>query len=311
MLLPTSSSISRRKAIQYLAIGSSSVITNPDLSSFIKEQMHKRVIPSTGEELPVVGLGTWQTFDVGSSSSERNPLKEVLKILVNHGGSVIDSSPMYGRSEKVVGDLTRQMELKGQLFEATKVWTTGKDRGISEMNESMSLMAVNKMDLMQIHNLLDWKTHIKTLRQWKEEGKIRYIGLTHYHKGAYDQIERIIKNETIDFLQINYNLAMRHAADRILPLARDKGIAVLINRPFQGGSLFSSVKNISLPEWAAEFDAKSWGQFFLKFILSHPAVNCVIPGTGKPHHMKDNVQSGLGRLPDENHQKKMIELLSA
>ena len=303
--------ITRRKASKYLSLGSAALFIPPSIRKSSQGQMNKRSIPSTGEQLPIVGLGTWQTFDVGDSEQERAPLREVLKILVDNGGSVIDSSPMYGRSEDVVGELTSEMNSKNSLFEATKVWTSGQEKGVNQMQRSMDLMKVQKMDLMQIHNLLDWKTHLKTLRQWKDEGKIRYIGITHYHKGGYSDVAKILKTEEIDFLQINYNLAVRDASDVLLPMAKDKGVAVLINRPYQGGTLFRKAKNQSLPDWAGEFDATSWGQFFLKFILSHHAVTCVIPGTSKAKHMLDNVQAGFGSLPNSDHQKKMIDWISA
>lgn len=294
-----------------MALGTSSLILNP-LSLFANPQkMNTRLIPGTNESIPVIGLGTWQTFDVGNSETERAPLKEVLKVLIDHGGSVIDSSPMYGRSEKVVGDLTTELQLKEKIFEATKVWTSGREAGVDQMLDSMNLMQVNRMDLMQIHNLLDWETHLKTLRKWKDENRIRYIGITHYNSSGYAELEKIMKTEEIDFIQINFNLAIRNAAERILPLANDKGIGVLINRPYQGGSLFRITKNKTLPEWANEFDAKSWGQFFLKFILANPAISCVIPGTSKPKHMLDNVQAGFGKLPSTEHQRKMIKLISS
>ena len=303
--------ITRRSASKIMAIGAASVMLNPAFLLQEHKKMISRLIPGSNEKIPVIGLGTWQTFDVGNSKKERDPLKEVLKILIQHGGSVIDSSPMYGRSEKVVGDLTTELQIKDKIFEATKVWTNGKQAGIEQMNNSFNLMKVNKMDLMQIHNLVDWKTHLQTLKKWKEEGKVRYIGITHYHKGGYADLERIMRTEEIDFIQINYNLAVRDAADRILPLAKDKGIGVLINRPYEGGSLFRYSKNKTLPEWANEFDAKTWGQFFLKFILANPAVTCVIPGTSKATHMLDNVQAGFGKLPNAEHRRKMIEFISS
>lgn len=301
--------ISRRTASKLLALGSTSLFIDPFSNIQKQDKMLSRLIPGTNEELPVIGLGTWQSFDVGTAASERDPLKEVLNVLIDAGGSVIDSSPMYGRSEQVVGDLTTELNIKDKIFEATKVWISGEDSGITQMNESMNLMKVKQMDLMQIHNLLDWKTHLKTLRQWKEEEKIRHIGITHYHSGGYEEVERILKTEEIDFLQINYNLIVREAAERILPLAQDKGVAVLINRPYQGGALFKAFKSKPLPPWAKEFDAASWGQLFLKFILAHPAVTCVIPGTSKAKHMKDNVLAGFGNMPTEAHQKKMVQLI--
>lgn len=267
--------------------------------------MKKRKIPSSGEEIGIVGVGTWQTFDVGNSAEQRAPLKEVLKILVEMGGEVVDSSPMYGRSEQVVGDLSTEIGLQDQLFYATKVWTSGKDEGIQQMQSSMQKMQANPMDLMQVHNLVDWQTHIKTLRNWREQGKIRYMGITHYTVSAYDRLMQIIQTEDLDFVQHNYSIISREAEERLLPLAADKGVAVIINQPYESGSLFRAVKGKNLPAWAKEFDCNSWGQFFLKFILSHPAVTCVIPGTDNPEHMRDNAGAGLGQLPDEKMREKM------
>lgn len=280
-----------------------------DLGIFTSTNMITRTT-STGEKIPVVGLGTWQTFDVRPTPESLNPLKEVLKTLNDKGGKVVDSSPMYGRSEKVVGDLSTELNLNKELFIATKVWTSGKDQGIKQMTESMRLLKRTQIDLMQIHNLVDWQTHLKTLRDWKEQNKIRYIGITHYTESAYGQVEQILKNNPIDFLQINYSLLSRKAEERLFPLAQKKKVSVLINRPFEEGALFNRVKGKSLPDWAKEFDCTSWGQFFLKFILAHPAVTCVIPGTSRPQHMLDNAMAGYGRLPDSTHRKKMIELVA-
>jgi diketogulonate reductase-like aldo/keto reductase len=272
--------------------------------------IQKRPIPVSGEPLPVVGLGTWQTFDVGSEQSAIAPLKEVLTALDLHGGKVVDSSPMYGRSEKVVGELSSALNLNEKLFMATKVWTTGKESGIKQMEESMALLRRSRLDLMQIHNLTDWSTHLPTLRKWKEEGKIRYIGLTHYTESAYNRIEDILKKEPIDFLQINYSLTSTKADERLFPLAQEKKVAILINRPFEEGSLFKRAKGMELPAWVKEFDCSSWAQFFLKFILSHPAVTCVIPGTAKKAHVVDNLRAGYGKLPTAEQRKKMIQLFS-
>lgn len=273
---------------------------------FPQDAVLKRIIPSTNEKLPVVGVGTWQTFDVSATSEERDLLKGVLKTLLEKGGTVIDSSPMYGRSEEVVGDLSSELGVNNKLFIATKVWTNGRDNGIRQMNDSFRLMRRKQIELMQIHNLVDWQTHLKTLRTWKDEGKIKYIGLTHYTAGAHDRLASIISTEKVDFIQINYNLLDRHAEERLLPLAREQGVAVLINQPFESGTLFSRVKGKQLPSWAREFDCQSWAQFFLKFILAHPSVTCVIPGTSKPHHMLDNMGAGFGRLPDDNERRRMI-----
>ncbi len=299
--------ISRRKHLHQLT----ALAATPLLShfSFTQKQPMTTRTTSSGEKIPVVGLGTWQTFDVGSNSEALSPLREVLKTLVAQGGKVIDSSPMYGRSEKVVGDLSTELDLNLKFFIATKVWTTGKDQGIKQMNESFRLLQRKQIDLMQIHNLVDWQTHIQTLRNWKEQGKIRYIGITHYTESAYSSIEQILKTQPLDFLQINYSLLSRKVEERILPLALEKNVSVLINRPFEEGELFNRVRGKELPAWAAEFECSSWGQFFLKFILSHQAVTCVIPGTSKPHHMLDNATAGLGKLPTNDHRKKMIQFI--
>lgn len=273
--------------------------------------MLTRKIPSSGELLPAIGLGTWQTFDVGNAAAEREPLKEVLKTLLGKGGSVVDSSPMYGSSEKVVGDLSTELNLNTKLFIATKVWTNGKDEGIAQMNRSFSLLQRKQMDLMQIHNLVDWQIHLKTLRDWKEQGRIRYLGITHYTESAYSTIEDILKNNPVDFLQINYSMLSRTAEERLFPLAKEKGVAIVINQPFEEGALFQRVKGKTLPAWASDFDCGSWGQFFLKFILSNSAVTCVIPGTSKPHHMADNAGAAFGKLPDENQRQQMIRFINS
>jgi diketogulonate reductase-like aldo/keto reductase len=271
-----------------------------------KTTLLKRTIHSTGEQLPAIGVGTWQTFDVSDAAAERDPLKEVLKTLISKGGTVIDSSPMYGRSEGVVGDLSFELGLNDKLFIATKVWTTGRDNGVRQMNASFRLMKRQKIELMQIHNLTDWETHIKTLRSWKEQGKIKYIGLTHYTDSAHDRLINILSRETIDFIQINYNLVDRHAEERLLPFAREKNVAVLVNQPFESGSLFRRVRGKEVPAWAKDFDCDTWAQFFLKFILSHPAVTCAIPGTDKPQHMLDNIGAAYGGLPDEKQRRQMV-----
>jgi diketogulonate reductase-like aldo/keto reductase len=266
----------------------------------------QRTIPSSGERLTAVGLGTWQTFDVGESPSERNPRVEVLKTLVERGGSVVDSSPMYGRSESVLGQLAHDAGLTDKLFLATKVWTSGEQEGIRQMERSFTLLKTGLVHLMQVHNLVDWKTHLKTLRDWKERGRIKYIGITHYTEGAYGAIEDIIRNNEVDFLQINYSILRRKAEERLFPLAQERKVAVIVNQPFQQGALFSRVKSKTLPGWTDSFDCRTWGQFFLKFILAHPAVTCVIPGTSKPHHMADNISAAYGRLPNADDRDRMI-----
>ncbi|MEX2451365.1 MAG: aldo/keto reductase [Rhodospirillales bacterium] len=268
-----------------------------------------RPIPKTGEALPVIGLGTWLVFDVGLTQSEMAPRREVVKLMIDGGGSVIDSSPMYGNAEAVTGELVHDLGARKKAFFATKVWTSGRNSGIRQMDQSFRRMRTEVMDLMQIHNLVDWRTHLKTLRKMKESGKIRYIGITHYTSSALDDLADVIEKEPVDFVQMAYSVGERDAEERLLPLAAEKGVAVLVNRPYEGGDLFGATRGRPLPAWAAEFDCRSWGQFFLKYILAHPAVTCVIPGTGKPAHMLDNLQAGRGRLPDAAHKSKMLTLI--
>jgi diketogulonate reductase-like aldo/keto reductase len=254
--------------------------------------------------LPRIGLGTWQTFDVGSSASARAPLREVLKLL---DGNVVDSSPMYGSSESVAGDLIAELDLRERLFIATKVWTSGREDGIAQMETSFRRLRVKMMDLMQVHNLVDVGTHTKTLQQWKGEGRIRHIGITHYTSSAYAEVERWLKTGAYEFVQINYSLGEREAERRLLPLAKEKNVSVIINRPFGEGALFRRTKGKQLPPWAAELGIASWAQYFLKWIVSHPAVTVAIPGTGRPEHMKDNLAAGNGPMPDAAARKKMQE----
>jgi len=300
--------ITRRKAIKNLTLAGTGLAVLPCLN-FKLESMSKRKIPSTGELIPVIGLGTWQTFDVGNDSDARVRLQSVLNEMQQLGGAMIDSSPMYGSSEKVVGDLSQKTTNPSDFFYATKVWTTGKDQGIREMNASFEKMQRTQMDLMQIHNLLDWKTHLKTLRKWKEEGKIRYWGITHYTDSSHRQLADVIKAERPDFVQFNYSIRDRHAEKFLLPTCQEYGAATIINRPYETGSLFRITKGVALPEWAAEFDIHSWGQFFLKFILSHPGITCVIPGTSKVKHVIDNMKAGYGRFPDEKGRERMADFI--
>jgi diketogulonate reductase-like aldo/keto reductase len=275
--------------------------------SIAKSGMLAKKIPSTGEELPVIGVGTWQTFDAGDDPAARAPLAEVLKLFAQAGGRVVDSSPMYGTSESVAGDLIAQLGLREQLFIATKVWTSGREEGIRQMNESFRRLRVARMDLMQVHNLVDVATHTKTLQEWKKEGRVRYIGITHYTASAYAEVEHWMRTRAYDFLQINYSLAEREAEQRILPLARELDIAVIANRPFAEGALFRTTKGKALPPWAADLGIASWAQYFLKWIVGHPAMNCAIPGTAKPEHMRDNSAAGMGTLPDGAARKKMLQ----
>lgn len=271
--------------------------------------MLRRPIPRAGESLPIIGLGTWQTFDVGMSESERAPLREVLQELVRRGASVVDTSPMYGQSESVVGTLAAELGIHQKLFLATKVWTSGRDAGIRQMEQSFRLLRTQRMDLMQVHNLVDWRTHLATLRRWKEQGRVRYIGVTHYTESAYDDLARVLETEEVDFVQLNYSLAERAAERRLLPLAVERRIAVLVNRPFAQAGLFGAVRGKSLPPWAKEIGCATWAQFFLKFVISHPAVTCAIPGTSKVKHLVDNLQAGLEPLPDADARVRMARTI--
>lgn len=275
--------------------------------------MLTRTIPKSNEALPVVGLGTGQTFDVGTSHRERGPLVDVAKDFLAAGGTVIDSSPMYGRAEEVVGDLLAEpsvVALGARPFLATKVWTRGRQAGIDEMNRSMARMRTNTMDLMQVHNLVDTDTHLPVLREWKRAGKIRYIGITHYAHSAFDELERRMRSDDVDFVQLPYSIVDRAAEARLLPTARDTGTAVLVMRPFAEGQIFRRVHGKPLPEWASEFDCTSWSEFLLKFVLSHPAVTCPIPATANPRHLADNCRAAIGRLPDEATREKMARLFT-
>jgi aryl-alcohol dehydrogenase-like predicted oxidoreductase len=271
--------------------------------------LNTRPIPGTTEQLAMVGIGTYQTFDVGTGASERTELKEVVRLLAQQGGSVIDSSPMYGRAEGVVGDLAAELELHRALFIATKVWTRGERAGIAQMEDSFRLLRTERIDLMQVHNLVDWKTHLKTLKAWKSAGRLRYIGITHYHAGAYADLMAVLRTREFDFVQFNYSMVEREAEDELLPLCAELGVGVLINRPFSQGDLFPRVKGKALPAWTSEFDCASWAQFFLKWILGHPAVTCVIPGTRRVAHLNDNLGAARGRLPDQATRRKMLEHL--
>jgi len=271
----------------------------------------ERSIPRSGEQLPVLGLGTYIVLDVAPGAPELAELKEVLKNFAAGGAKLIDSSPMYGRAEAVVGELLAATNLRDSVFLATKVWTSGRDAGVRQMQHSLRLMRTQRIDLMQVHNLLDLATHTKTLNEWKAAGTLRYVGITHYHAGAYRELEKLLKTREYDFVQFNYSLAEREAEQRLLAVAAETGTAVIINRPFAQGELFGKVKGRDVPAWAAQFDCDSWAQFFLKYIIAHPAVTCVIPGTGKVRHMTDNLKAGAGRLPDERTRKRMVELIQS
>jgi len=269
--------------------------------------MLTRPIPKSQEQIPVVGLGTWQAFDIGAGRAALDQRKEVLRVLFEAGGRVIDSSPMYGRAEAVVGTLLAEMRPDEKPFLATKVWTSGEAAGAAQMSASFAKMQAATIDLMQIHNLVDWRTHLKTLRAWKEKGRFRYIGITHYTSAALDDLAAVMRAEPLDFVQLAYSIDVRAAETRLLPLAVERGVAVLVNRPFSTGGLFGRVRGRAPPAWAADLDCASWSQFFLKFILGHDAVTCVIPGTAQPEHMRDNVGAGRGRLPIAVERQRMAK----
>ena len=275
-----------------------------------ERKMIDRLIPASGERLPVIGLGTYSVFDVDSAPTEITKRREIVELLLGEGGSVVDTSPMYNRSESVIGDIIEAGAPRKPMFIATKVWTDGRDTGIEQMRRSAELMNTEVIDLMQVHNLRDTRTHMKTIHEWQEQGRIRYNGLTHYRASALDALEAAVREYRPQFVQINYSLGEREADERFLPLMQELGVAVLINRPYQTGVLFSALRGLELPGWATDF-AASWGQFFLKFIVSHPAVTCVIPATSKPHHMQDNLEAGFGRLPDAATRKRMIDFMKA
>lgn len=270
-----------------------------------------RLAQSAGQRLPVVGLGTYQSFDVGPDAPERAELKQVLATLTAHGASVVDSSPMYGRAERVVGELADELKLQRSLYLATKVWTRGEAAGSAQMEQSLRLLRAPRIDLMQVHNLVDWRSHLKTLKAWRDQGRIRHLGITHYHAGAYDELMRVMRTKEFGFVQFNYSVGERDAEEALLPLAAELGMGVLVNRPFAQGDLFSRVRGKPLPPWAGEIECASWAQLLLKWILGHPAVTCVIPGTRRVVHLLDNLEAGRGRLPDAAQRARLLAHLQS
>jgi diketogulonate reductase-like aldo/keto reductase len=299
--------ITRRQACRLLAAGVLAGSQTRRSGAAEEKRMVTRRIPGRDEALPVIGMGSSNTFDVGSDAGQRAPLREVLQLFAGAGGSVIDTSPMYGRSEQVLGELIAELELRPKFWLATKVWTRGRSAGAAQIAESMRLLRTERLELLQIHNLLDWKEHVPTLRAMQDDGKLRYAGITHYRADAHDEVERVLRAERFDFLQINYSLAERDAERSLLPYCQERGIAVLVNRPFADGALFDRVRGEDLPPWAAEIGCSSWAQFFLRYAASHPAVTCVIPATAKPRHMQDNAAAGVTALPDADQRARMVE----
>ncbi len=269
--------------------------------------MITRAIPSSGEKLPVIGMGTWQSFDVAPGKT--GPVEEVLRTFVELGGKLLDSSPMYGRSEEVAGNLIKRLGLREKVFVATKVWIEGKEKGIEQMQASMKKLKASPIDLMQVHNLKDVAVHLDTLRGWKKDGLARYLGVTHYLASEHAAVEKLMAAEALDFVQINYSAAEREAEKSLLPLAKDRGVAVIANRPFAGGDAFKRLAPTPLPDWAKDIQCTSWAQLLLKFVVSHPAVTCTIPATTKVQHLQDNMKAGVGTLPDQALRQKIAELI--
>jgi diketogulonate reductase-like aldo/keto reductase len=297
-----------------LLLGGAAAVLVPTKVDFAMAEpvMVTRPIPSTGEAMPVVGLGTWPIFDVGADEAARRPLRDVVKTLIAGGGKMIDTSPMYGRSEGVVGDLVTELGVRDKVFLATKVWISGRDQGIAQMQRSAQLLKSPVIDLMQIHNLVDWRTQLATMRDMKAKGQLRYIGITHYTTGALPELARILESENgIDFVQCGYSLETREPETRLLPTAAQRGVAVIVNQPFEQGDLFRKTRGKALPDWAAAFDCTSWAQLFLKYLLGDPAVTVVIPATDKPDHMADNLKAGYGRLPDAKQREQIRQYWDA
>ena len=270
-----------------------------------------RPIPATGEPLPAIGMGSWITFDVGDDAAARAQRVEVLRTFFDAGGTLVDSSPMYLSSQEVIGHCLARLPAKSSLFAATKVWTLTRALGVQQMEASRQLWGLERFDLLQVHNLLDWETHLQTLVEWKAQGRVRYIGVTTSHGRRHDELEQIMRTQPIDFVQFTYNMADREAEERLLPLAAERGLAVITNRPLQRGALFEMVGNSPLPDWAGEIDCANWAQFFLKFIVSHPAVTCAIPATSRVDHMRENMGAAYGRLPDAAMRERMVQYVES
>lgn len=313
--------MNRREALKQLGVGTASLAAislwsrSPEAlaadtsSRFNAQTILTKPIPSTKETIPVIGLGTWATFDVGASPEERKPLEEVLAEFSRLGGTVIDSSPKYGNSETVAGDLSEKLGLRKKLFIATKVWIAGAANGVRQMEDSMRKLHADPIDLMQVHNLVDVETQLQTITDWQRRGRIRYIGITHRTAAAYATLEKLITTRKMDFLQINYSVEEREAEQRLLPIAMERGIAVIANRPFVGGEIFGRLAKKPLPSWAADIDCSSWAQLMLKFVISHPAITCAIPATAKVEHLRDNMQAAFGRMPDAKMRSRIAEAI--
>ncbi len=312
--------MTRRQLLKYLAIISATsgwaVSSNHSYASSLSvpnaNSRHTRIIPSSGEKIPAIGLGTWLTFGIDISNTEElNKRIAILREFLQKGGGVLDSSPMYGTAEEVIGKGLERINNQQRLFSATKVWTAGNRQGFLQMEESRRLWGVDKLDLMQVHNLLDWETHLPSLHARKQAGDIRYAGVTTSHGRRHKELEHIMRTQDLDFVQFTYNILDREAENILLPLAKDRGIAVIINRPFQSGGLFERFERYSLPPWSVEIDCENWAQFFLKFIISHSAVTCAIPATSQLEHLRENIAAGHGELPDKSMRQKMIKYIKS
>ena len=305
-----STEVTRRTLLQLAGGMLVTSIVKPKLAVATQQDMILRKIPKSGETLAAVGIGSYNTFDV-TGSQERDQVREVLRLFGAMGGRLVDSSPMYGAAEAVIGDITTQLDTNRQLFLATKVWTSGREAGIQQAEHSLSRMRTRQFDLLQVHNLLDVNTHLPWMKDWKGAGKVRYVGVTHYQENSLPALEKYVSSGQVDFVQLNYSMAERAAESRLLPAALAAGVAVIVNRPFADAALFERVKNLALPEWAAEFDAQTWAQFFLKYILANPAVTCAIPATRNPKHVLDNMTAGVGQLPNESMRQRMLAFLNS
>ena len=308
-MTPNPASPTRRRFLQGIAGLAAASWLSPGLT--LPQPIRTQRIPASSEPLPVIGMGTWQTFDVGDDPKLVAARADVLKTFLAMGGGMVDSSPMYRTSEQVIGECRALLGDDAGLFSATKVWTPGRWLGVQQMEHSQRLWGVSRFDLMQIHNMLDWETHLDTLKGWKADGRIRYIGITTSHGRRHEDLARALEREDFDFVQFTYNILDREAEQRLLPLAAERGVAVIVNRPFRHGKLFDYVEGKRLPGWASEFDCSNWAQFFLKFIVSHPAVTVAIPATTRVDHMQENMGAGFGRLPEAAMRNRMARYMEA
>ena len=298
-------SLAAAGALTVLGSGSRSTLAAPAPGAILK-----RAIPASGEFVPVIGMGSWITFNVGDDKALRDHRVKVLQTFLDQGGGIIDSSPMYGSAEAVIGYCLTRVAAPRSVFSATKVWTWGQSRGIGQMDTSHRLWGVDRFDLMQVHNLLDWQAHLETIAERKAAGLLRYSGITTSHGRRHNDFAAVMATHAIDFVQLTYNIVDREAEKHLLPLAAERGLAVIVNRPFRRGDLFDRFAQHTLPSWAHEIDCANWAQFFLKFVVSHPAVTCAIPATSRVDHMHENMGALRGRLPDAKLRRRMIDYVA-